>query len=88
MQLIHNENLRANVRNESDRAMMMILTAVLGKGNDSNDNNNQDSPGEEESKLPSSTLTPIKEDEPYRVRILSPVSLHFPSFSGQFLTLF
>ena len=31
MQLIRNENLKAEMRSESDRALMMILTAVIGQ---------------------------------------------------------
>ena len=41
MQLIRNENLKAEMRSESDRAMMMILQAVMGskeKENDKDDN--------------------------------------------------
>jgi hypothetical protein len=30
LQLIHNENIKADMRNESDRALMLILTAVMG----------------------------------------------------------
>eukprot|EP00605_Chrysophyceae_sp_TOSAG23-4_P001865 GSChrysophyteH1.ASY1.ANO1.2057.1 assembled CDS len=44
-QLIRNENIKADVRNESDRAMMMILSAVMGKGpqaeDDEHDSNDE-----------------------------------------------